>query len=364
MKIFISGGSNSILKNGYTHFLKRHLGQSGLLPNVEIRNISVGANCSLMSLMRLFQIEKEMNSGDCIIWEYALNDLMHIHKKYTTQYFSKILSQIIIFCANKNLNFIPLILYLQNQYKNNPPLFIEYHSVLNNHAISIIDIKEKIRKEFFVDFLPELDWEIAFHIRTNHISTSLVSKFVADEIVKIYNHGKCKIIPPFIEEEKINDIKNLKFIDAEQLDNLSSGDKKVENFSNSLLGNITYLRINQISFLLEGELIGIQFLSKIQSSLFQIDFLNETYILPSKHINVNKARPNILSALSLEIACGKALIFNNKTNISFSNVGNLDQDKKDKAIKIHPFNSISGGNELLITGLLIQGDIYPLSNIS
>jgi hypothetical protein len=111
VEVFISGGSNSVMKKGYTYFLKKHLAQSGILSHIEVKNISVGTNSSLMSLMRLLQTETTINSGDCIIWEYGVNDSNTSVEDKAIEYISRILKLIIVFCAINNLYLIPLIIY-------------------------------------------------------------------------------------------------------------------------------------------------------------------------------------------------------------------------------------------------------------
>lgn len=356
MKIFISGGSNSVMKKGYTYFLKKYLAQSGLLSNIEIKNISVGTNTSLMSLMRLLQTETIINSGDCIIWEYGVNDINNHIKDREIEYISKILIMIIAFCNKNNLNLIPLIIYPEKHYKNSNCFLIkEYHYIFNSHGISVIDIKNRFRQDFFVDLLPEIDWEVNHHIRGGHLVTSIVGKFIADEIIKIYNSGNCKIIPPFVEPEKTIDIKNIKFINAQQLYNLSSVKTKLEEFSNSLLGTIKYLDTEEMSFILEGTLIGIQTLSTPNSSLFNIKIGDQDFTLPSKHRGTKSKF--ILAALALEIACMQQLKTETKQIICIEKVDN--SQKPSEVFKVPLFDSESNGTELFITGLLISGNIYP-----
>jgi len=66
--IWICGTSASISSGCYSDFLR------DLLPNINIRNISVGDQTSIMGLMRIHQYAGDIKPGDIVVWEYALLD--------------------------------------------------------------------------------------------------------------------------------------------------------------------------------------------------------------------------------------------------------------------------------------------------
>ena len=72
MTIYISGGSNSLKKDGWVPKLHEVLGSQ-----TDLRNISIGGAPSQMGAYRsLFSIS--MEAGDTVLWEYAINDELHI----------------------------------------------------------------------------------------------------------------------------------------------------------------------------------------------------------------------------------------------------------------------------------------------
>jgi hypothetical protein len=67
-RIFVFGGSNSVMKNGWmTHF------KAAAEAEYEIINRSLGGATTLMGLYRLFETP-ELGPGDIAIWEYGVND--------------------------------------------------------------------------------------------------------------------------------------------------------------------------------------------------------------------------------------------------------------------------------------------------
>jgi hypothetical protein len=67
-RIFIFGGSNSLISDGWTATLAERGAES-----FDIRNRSIGAATTLMGLFRLSQAS-DLQPGDVAIWEYGVND--------------------------------------------------------------------------------------------------------------------------------------------------------------------------------------------------------------------------------------------------------------------------------------------------
>ena len=81
MAVYISGGSNSILKGGYADRLLKDPS------NADFKTVAIGGTSSITGLYRLLFTEK-LNPGDTVLWEYALNDLNQIKKSGCNQMWS------------------------------------------------------------------------------------------------------------------------------------------------------------------------------------------------------------------------------------------------------------------------------------
>ncbi|MDX2485216.1 MAG: SGNH/GDSL hydrolase family protein [Pseudodonghicola sp.] len=104
MTLYISGGSNSLLKGSWVHKL-----QERLPAEREITNISIGAAPSQMGAFRCLHTI-DLKPGDTVIWEYGVNDANHIDSRgYTNAEQKKALEWTIRHCRDRGAKFAAMI---------------------------------------------------------------------------------------------------------------------------------------------------------------------------------------------------------------------------------------------------------------
>lgn len=73
MTIYICGGSNSILKDGWTRVFSTNP------PDVPVVNLSIGGTHSITGLYRAM-FTADLQPGDVLLWEYCLNDINQLRR--------------------------------------------------------------------------------------------------------------------------------------------------------------------------------------------------------------------------------------------------------------------------------------------
>lgn len=104
MSFYVFGGSNSIFRDGWIVGFSERVGQPVL-------NRSVGATTTLTGLFRFLMQGEESTpeAGDCVIWEYALNEVNHVARGYRHEILLKNVEHLIILCRDRGCTFVPLI---------------------------------------------------------------------------------------------------------------------------------------------------------------------------------------------------------------------------------------------------------------
>lgn len=112
MAVYISGGSNSVTKNGWVQGFRENLGSEE-----SVINVSIGAAPSQMGAFRcLYTID--LQAGDTVIWEYGVNDTNHIdQRRYTAEEVLKGLEWIILHCRERSAKFAAVIFQPNNREK-------------------------------------------------------------------------------------------------------------------------------------------------------------------------------------------------------------------------------------------------------
>lgn len=98
MTIFIVGGSNSLMKDGWVTMLAR------LLRSEQITNISIGATHSMTGLFRVMT-RSDLRPGDTIVWEYALNEINHNQRGHRAEDLHRFLEHMLRLCARRGVKF-------------------------------------------------------------------------------------------------------------------------------------------------------------------------------------------------------------------------------------------------------------------
>lgn len=110
-KIIVIGGSNSVIKDGWTNELLSIAGEK-----YDVVNRAIGASETCMGIFRL-KTFKDINPGDIVIWEYAVNDNARAISAIKTRALVRNVKWFTQICSDNRLYLVPLIIPLQSAAK-------------------------------------------------------------------------------------------------------------------------------------------------------------------------------------------------------------------------------------------------------
>ncbi|PWJ15101.1 SGNH/GDSL hydrolase family protein [Jannaschia seohaensis] len=109
--IIVIGGSNSVKPSGWTKELANRAVWAS--DGYALRNLSAGANSSLMGLSRLIEGPlPQPDENPVVVWEYAINDVVNLgyEDRMTCEVLLANVERIVRECLHRGLAFVPLVL--------------------------------------------------------------------------------------------------------------------------------------------------------------------------------------------------------------------------------------------------------------
>lgn len=178
MAIYIAGGSNSLSKTGWVSKFREVMG-----PEVEVRNISVGAAPSHMGAYRCLSTV-DLGPGDTVIWEYGINDANHIYKKGLDEAeFVRAVEQLIEGCMEKGAGFVAAIFQPRDVERLGG--MSSYRALLrelfDRHGIRYLDLPEAYPAAHGLDHIPG----VLFKNRMHYDQDNPIMDFIAEEVAKL-----------------------------------------------------------------------------------------------------------------------------------------------------------------------------------
>ena len=152
MTVYISGGSNSVLRGGWVEYFVPPEGCT-------VENLSVGTAPSIMGYYRLIS-DAKLKVGDTFIWEYALNDSNQVSAKTRHYDYNLILSFVertIRYCADHDAHFIAIIL-TPKRCEKIPEMDVyrcQLLSLFDAYDVSYAEISTEMRAKLQVKTLPD-----------------------------------------------------------------------------------------------------------------------------------------------------------------------------------------------------------------
>ncbi len=139
MTIHIYGGSNSLLKNGWAKYFTESISEPVL-------NRSIGATTTLMALYRALDIS-DMQPGDLVIWEYALNDFSHISRDYRLDAVLRNLELFIVLCRKRKCRLVAAIFtpIEEERAPERHPYYARLTEMLSHYGVSYFDVSAVYR---------------------------------------------------------------------------------------------------------------------------------------------------------------------------------------------------------------------------
>ncbi|GAB5374928.1 MAG: hypothetical protein AcusKO_13900 [Acuticoccus sp.] len=171
MEFYITGGSNSVLKEGWTRFFVEKPKYNAA------KSVAVGASGSAMGAFRTI-FTTDLQRGDSVIWEYALNDALLVQKRHPIEFCLRYTEYTIRHCLERGANFYPLVFRNQSQEQDDTSAeyFRRLISLFDHYALRYVDVSRECRRKFSEEVLPD-----SYFLDRNHYATaSGIVKFIAD----------------------------------------------------------------------------------------------------------------------------------------------------------------------------------------
>lgn len=174
MRIIIVGGSNSLVRNGWTKYLPDHF------PG-EIVNLSIGATTTLTGIYRLLQ-GITLQKGDVIVWEYAVNEIKHIERGYVWKDLLKYIEYMIKISRDAQAAFAPVIFTTkQEEVKaKRHPYFAGLIDLFATYGVAYFDLSREYRALHKVETAPEEIYRDAVHYAFDPILLNWIAGSVSD----------------------------------------------------------------------------------------------------------------------------------------------------------------------------------------
>lgn len=143
MTIYLSGGSNTLHEKGWVSQFRALIGD-----HEAVRNISIGASPSMMAAWRCLKTV-DLTAQDTVIWEYGINDAMHIDRKgprkHKEQDLVRAVEWLLQHCAKTGTRFAALIFQTRLREKTGElGTYRELlHALFNRYGVPYFDVPQE-----------------------------------------------------------------------------------------------------------------------------------------------------------------------------------------------------------------------------
>lgn len=143
-RIYVTGGSNSLMRNGWVSRMK-----TAYEDRIEVENLSIGAATSLMAILRVKS--GAIPDGSTVVWEYALNESNHFKNGQSAASLMYNIDWLLTLCARRSIKVVPLIFWTKvdaevaetgepNQY------YKDLFALFESRGISPLDFGAKVKE--------------------------------------------------------------------------------------------------------------------------------------------------------------------------------------------------------------------------
>lgn len=152
------GGSNSVFRDGWVSFLSPVVSDP-------VRNLSVGASTSLCGLYRAL-LPDGPQAGDTIIWEYALNEAVHVRRRYALEPVLKNTEHLLRLAASRGWRFVPIILMPRSdaQRPERPEYYDQVIGLFREYGVEPLDITASLCAALRVPSLGDQHYSDSMHL--------------------------------------------------------------------------------------------------------------------------------------------------------------------------------------------------------
>ncbi|AFZ37157.1 hypothetical protein Sta7437_3659 [Stanieria cyanosphaera PCC 7437] len=284
-RISVIGGSNSLMRNGYTKYLSDHLAQAIERP-VILNYFALGGVTNLFGAIQNIRNNVPQKS-DLILFEYCVNDRKAINQgKYSIKLAGRALEGFIRRSKTINPNCRIIILIFgtnsSDYYDNCCQVSALYEAIAKRYEIPVINISEILLKTEGIKFIKSLYEPKDNAHYSKEKGVQIVSQIITQEII-----NRSLLSQPIRKLEDCyriyaNNLQYLKFTRKFQPQSLC-GNYEQSVFKNSLFNESIYtlkqgstLRLN-----LKGQLLGLIIKSDWYDGFFQVKFGEQSLVTSS-----------------------------------------------------------------------------------
>jgi len=375
LNISIIGGSNSVIRNGYTKYLDDRISK---LTNKTtcLKYYALGGVPNIYGTIQNVRHEVAANS-DIIFFEYCVNDRHAVEiEQYSLDLVGKSLEGFIRKAQSANPNCIIVILIfginLDNFYDHPCHLSELYESIAKHYSLPVINLTELLDKNYGIEFIRSLytDKDHAHYSRPQGVK--IISDTIGDHLEKmgIINVLKSDNKPQnhLFEVLTISKIYQDNFEDLAFFDNFEhgkffSGTPHISVYQNSVFKekNFTIYPGMSFNFLLKGRLMAIFIKSDLSDGFFAINFNSQHITTSSFSSWVNKIKPqNIISLITLPLRKFSESQDFSEVSISLSENYPYEHEFELDFNKTTPMKKLPSQWKLSIIGIAYTGKIKPL----
>ncbi len=303
LKVAIVGGSNSVMRRGYTQYLQEYITEHSS-KEVKLSYFALGGVTSVFGAIQNSR-HSIAKSHDIIFFEYCVNDRSAlIDSKYTFRMAGMAVEGFIRQAKLMNPNCIIIILIfgtnLPNYYNNCCQISAMYENIARRYEIPVINITEILLAQKGINFIKKLYKENEPAHYSKPYGTKIVAKVIAEQI-KTRNLFSLqpKDINKYYRMYPGN-LQNLKFFsDLDSIKNQNNIEKST--FKNSLFEEEIYTLKAGSSFNLKfkGRLLGIMLKSDWNDGLFKIKLAEQELITSSFSTWITQEEMSNINLLSL-----------------------------------------------------------------
>ncbi len=311
LKISVVGGSNSVMRRGYTKYLGDHLAKL-TKQKTSVRSYSLGGVTNIFAAIQEDRHDIAAKS-EIIFFEYCVNDRHAIEiDHYNLELAGKSLEGFIRKCQKSNPYCLIVLLIFgvnkEDYYQQNCAVSELYESIGEHYCLPVVNITEILRQQRGLSFIQSLysGDDIAHYSRPHGVQT--VAQIIAAQLEKngIVNSLKSDKNSPRsngVEPIYQDNLENLRFFANFKQGNYFPDQPKVSIYQNSVFReqNFTLTPGNSLRFLLKGKFVGLYIKSDLNDGLIEIKFGTERIVVSSYSEWVTKIRPNNINLITLPL---------------------------------------------------------------